>query len=482
MKKKEHIIIIILTIILFIGIGGIFCLNNNVTNKQQNDQNDSVEPKDISIETASDIDSLQKKIKEEFKLSDDVSITYQNIDTAIADRSLRTTTIYLDSGDKKISKDVAMGNDRLKDGYASKEVITGNGTYNVRIVDNKNNKTYETTLTVSDKEAPTLEVREVTITLGDSLNIDNIVSCSDNSNSQCKYTLYDKAGNEIKELPTNVGTHTIKVVASDDSGNKSDEKEVKIIIKDKKQDTNSSNNNSTSGTSSNNNSSNTNNNSSSSNNTNNSSNKSTNPNDYDQSNPIVKKALAQVGKSQICSETADIAMSAVGKALDITNYIGVKNFVTGQVIGNSDGSFLKDHTFTTNETVTDNDTQYTITRKFYVKNNVVTKIEFTNCPSETLSCYGKQYDTENPFLNFTAYRYSEMYVLAPENIKQIANQVSISDARPGDFLYYANGGNGSSHIAVYIGKEMAVHGGWSGKVVIFSMYLPSGNPTVWRLK
>lgn len=34
--------------------------------------------------------------------------------------------------------------------------------------------------------------------------------------------------------------------------------------------------------------------------------------------------------------------------------------------------------------------------------------------------------------------------------------------QPGDLAYYANGGMGVPHIAVYIGGGMAVHGGWGG--------------------
>lgn len=46
---------------------------------------------------------------------------------------------------------------------------------------------------------------------------------------------------------------------------------------------------------------------------------------------------------------------------------------------------------------------------------------------------------------------------------------------PGDLIYYANGGTGSAHIAVYIGNGQAVHGGWNGgTTAIYSANIGSG--------
>ena len=56
-----------------------------------------------------------------------------------------------------------------------------------------------------------------------------------------------------------------------------------------------------------------------------------------------------------------------------------------------------------------------------------------------------------------------------------------SDPQPGDLIYYANGGTGLAHIAVYIGNGQAVHGGWQGnQTVIASAYVGSG-PVFIRL-
>jgi len=50
-----------------------------------------------------------------------------------------------------------------------------------------------------------------------------------------------------------------------------------------------------------------------------------------------------------------------------------------------------------------------------------------------------------------------------------------SNPVPGDLIYYANGGTGMAHIAVYIGNGQAVHGGWNGgTTAIFSANIGSG--------
>lgn len=48
------------------------------------------------------------------------------------------------------------------------------------------------------------------------------------------------------------------------------------------------------------------------------------------------------------------------------------------------------------------------------------------------------------------------------NLGSLGPTIPMSAASPGDIIYYANGGTGSAHIAIYIGGGRAVHGGWSG--------------------
>ncbi|MGN1344851.1 MAG: NlpC/P60 family protein [Traorella sp.] len=49
-------------------------------------------------------------------------------------------------------------------------------------------------------------------------------------------------------------------------------------------------------------------------------------------------------------------------------------------------------------------------------------------------------------------------------------EVSYSQAKPGDLIYYANGGGGLAHIAVYVGNGMSIHGGWHGSTVLYSCF------------
>ncbi|MCB5290952.1 NlpC/P60 family protein [Arthrobacter sp. SO3] len=50
----------------------------------------------------------------------------------------------------------------------------------------------------------------------------------------------------------------------------------------------------------------------------------------------------------------------------------------------------------------------------------------------------------------------------PAGYLSLGRTVSAAEARSGDLAYYANGGSGMAHIAVYVGNGMAVHGGWNG--------------------
>jgi hypothetical protein len=63
----------------------------------------------------------------------------------------------------------------------------------------------------------------------------------------------------------------------------------------------------------------------------------------------------------------------------------------------------------------------------------------------------------------------------PAGYLTLGGRVSAAQAVPGDLIYYANGGMGMAHIAVYIGGGMAVHGGWNGnQTVKFSANVGSG--------
>ncbi len=49
--------------------------------------------------------------------------------------------------------------------------------------------------------------------------------------------------------------------------------------------------------------------------------------------------------------------------------------------------------------------------------------------------------------------------------------IDSSEAQPGDLVEYADGGNGTWHVAVYLGNGLALHGNWNGTTVISSIYV-----------
>jgi len=63
----------------------------------------------------------------------------------------------------------------------------------------------------------------------------------------------------------------------------------------------------------------------------------------------------------------------------------------------------------------------------------------------------------------------------PAGYLSLGRTVSAAEARPGDLVYYQNGGMGMAHIAVYVGNGMAVHGGWNGgTTALYSVNVGSG--------
>jgi len=69
----------------------------------------------------------------------------------------------------------------------------------------------------------------------------------------------------------------------------------------------------------------------------------------------------------------------------------------------------------------------------------------------------------------------------PASYLSLGTVVSASEAQPGDVIYYANGGLGMAHVAIYAGGGQAIHGGWQGnQTVVYSAYVGSG-PVFIRL-
>ena len=54
--------------------------------------------------------------------------------------------------------------------------------------------------------------------------------------------------------------------------------------------------------------------------------------------------------------------------------------------------------------------------------------------------------------------------LAPAQLA--AYGTPVSDPQPGDIVYYADGGMGFAHIAIYVGDGQAIHSGWNGNQTV----------------
>ena len=68
--------------------------------------------------------------------------------------------------------------------------------------------------------------------------------------------------------------------------------------------------------------------------------------------------------------------------------------------------------------------------------------------------------------------------LAPAQLAAYGTQVS--DPQPGDMIYYADGGMGLAHIAIYIGDGQAIHSGWNGNQTVIQSANVGSGPVYYR--
>ena len=78
------------------------------------------------------------------------------------------------------------------------------------------------------------------------------------------------------------------------------------------------------------------------------------------------------------------------------------------------------------------------------------------------------------------FRQGNYYNIGVYQMPAIGTYISEGEAVPGDLILYDDGGVGSMHVAVYAGNGKAVHGGFSNKVVINSVYIGTG-PKYFRV-
>lgn len=69
---------------------------------------------------------------------------------------------------------------------------------------------------------------------------------------------------------------------------------------------------------------------------------------------------------------------------------------------------------------------------------------------------------------------------SPASLLRFASPV-FGTPQVGDLIFYANGGTGFAHIAVYIGNGQAVHGGWNGYTTAIAPANVGSGPVYYRV-
>ena len=208
MKKKKILTITTIIVIVLLGITLFIFL----------------EKKDIKEKESSNIQTNEEKINIKENVEVEINSEVLNIKNFFENSNFSDGEINYFESDKKIKFDTKY-----------------NKIGSFKVVMKINDKNYETTLNVVDKLAPTLKLKELTITLGDKFEINSFVeSCTDNSEEDCILSY-----KENKKY-TKVGTYDVTIIAKDKSDNVVEET-TKFIVKNKKTtnetQTNNNNNN-----------------------------------------------------------------------------------------------------------------------------------------------------------------------------------------------------------------------------------------------
>lgn len=208
MKKKKILTITTIIVIVLLGITLFIFL----------------EKKDIKEKESSNIQTNEEKINIKENVEVEINSEVLNIKNFFENSNFSDGEINYFESDKKIKFDTKY-----------------NKIGSFKVVMKINDKNYETTLNVVDKLAPTLKLKELTITLGDKFEINSYVeSCTDNSEEDCILSY-----KENKKY-TKVGTYDVTIIAKDKSDNVVEET-TKLIVKNKKTtnetQTNNNNNN-----------------------------------------------------------------------------------------------------------------------------------------------------------------------------------------------------------------------------------------------
>lgn len=195
MKKKKILIVTIITVIVLLGIT-LFILLEKKDNKEKESGN---------------IQTNEEKINIKENVEVEINSEVLNIKDFFENSNFSDGKINYFENDKKIKFDTKY-----------------NKIGSFKVVIKINDKNYETAINVVDTLAPTLKLKELTITLGDKFEINSFVeSCTDNSKEDCILSY-----KENKKY-TKAGTYDVTIIAKDKSDNVAEET-TKLIIKNKK--------------------------------------------------------------------------------------------------------------------------------------------------------------------------------------------------------------------------------------------------------
>lgn len=195
MKKKKILIITTIIVIVLLGITLFIFL----------------EKKDIKEKESSNIQTKEGKINIKENVEVEINSEVLNIKNFFENSNFSDGEINYFESDKKIKFDTKY-----------------NKIGSFKVVMKINDKNYETTINIVDTLAPTLKLKELTITLGDKFEINSFVeSCTDNSKEDCILSY-----KENKKY-TKAGTYDVTIIAKDKSDNVAEET-TKLIIKNKK--------------------------------------------------------------------------------------------------------------------------------------------------------------------------------------------------------------------------------------------------------
>ncbi len=495
-KSKKIIIIVIVILVLLVIVGliiGMKFMNNDKNSAKDNLDNNSLltlenDENTIAINVGFTSSDVVEKIKNKLNVGDNLEIVYVGIDNENKGQLLASVMVYYNSEGQEVSFDEAIdivnGQEVLKEGYTSKEYFVGMGKYKANVIDKDSNKEYELIIDIKDSIAPILEVKDVVINEGDDLTINSfIVSCSDNSRQSCEIKYVNDNNELVDIIDVAAGERVIKIVALDKSNNRSDVKEAKLVVNSSSINPNTNSNTSEKPTPSSGNG-----NSSSGNNGN-----SGGSGVINSSHPFIKAAQSMVGKTNVSAiDVVEQALKSVNKTLWVKSIGDVRILLesskggsyyvgSGEAVCNST---YKDTVIDLGEFDYKKDENHEISksRKIYVKNQYIYKVLVTTCTDG--NCVEKD-DNDPFFLNQQYYYCEDKSYISAANIKLMGKEVPLSSIQPGDFLFYENGGTGSNHIAIYIGNNQAIHGGWGSKreVVISGINIGknASTPTAWRV-